>query len=179
MNHPLLQAPAGPRCMKALLTALVAVFALLVAANNVTDYNSNFQFVQHVLSMDTTFEGNRLMWRAIDSPWVHHLAYWLIIAMEFAVGIISALGARALFAARHAPAAQYRGAAMLASWGMVLGIALWFGGFMAVGAEWFLMWQSEGWNGQQAAFRFIMCLFGTLLFLNLPEAGPAPADETH
>ncbi len=176
MNHPLLQAPAGARCMKALLTGLIAVFALLVATNNVTDYGSNFAFVQHVMSMDTTFEGNRLTWRAIDSQWLHHVAYWLIILTEFGVGFICATGAAAMFRARHAPMAQYQRAMMLASWGLVLGIALWFTGFMTVGAEWFLMWQSQSWNGQQAAFRFIMCLFGCLLFLHLPE--PASQGDT-
>lgn len=39
--------------------------------------------------------------------------------------------------------------------GLTLGFTLWFAGFMIVGAEWFQMWQSTTWNGQQAAFRFI------------------------
>lgn len=30
---------------------------------NLRDYDSNYQFVKHVLSMDTTIEGNALMWR--------------------------------------------------------------------------------------------------------------------
>ncbi|MFV8816289.1 DUF2165 family protein [Haliea sp. E17] len=177
MSRSLLQAPMGTRCMKALLTVLVGAFALLVAVNNVTDYGSNFMFVQHVLAMDTTFEGNRLMWRAIEAEWFHHLAYWLIIACEFSAGVLCTVGAIAMWRSRHQPAAQFQPALMLASWGLVLGIALWFGGFMTVGAEWFLMWQSDAWNGQEAAFRFIMCLFGCLLFLHLPEPPCASAQQ--
>ena len=44
------------------------------------NYGSNFDFVQHVLSMDTTFPGNQLKWRAISTPALHHAFYWTIIA---------------------------------------------------------------------------------------------------
>ena len=43
------------RLVKAVLVAAVALFFTLVAFGNVTDYGSNWLFVQHVLSMDTTF----------------------------------------------------------------------------------------------------------------------------
>ena len=33
--------------------------------------------------------------------------------------------------------------------GVGLGFLLWFTGFMVVGGEWFLMWQSKQWNGQE------------------------------
>jgi len=36
----------------------VALYYLVVAFNNLTDYNSNYQFVHHVLLMDSTFPGN-------------------------------------------------------------------------------------------------------------------------
>lgn len=157
---------SGIRLMKALLIAFIALFALLVAINNVFDYQSNFMFVKHVLSMDTTFEGNSLMWRALPQAWVHHFAYLIIIICEFLVGFICAYASFRLFRISDVHSDEYLNAKTLASWGLVLGITLWFGGFMAVGAEWFLMWQSPVWNGQEAAFRFIMCLFGTLIFLN-------------
>lgn len=167
----------GIRLMKTLLVALISLFALLVAINNVFDYNSNFMFVQHVLSMDTTFEGNALMWRALPQPWAHHLAYVLIIICEAAVGLICAYASFRMLRFRNASNAEFACAKVLASWGLVLGITLWFGGFMAVGAEWFLMWQSASWNGQEAAFRFIMSLFGTLIFLHQNDAlvTPEPA----
>ena len=50
--------------------------------NNTTDYNSNFQFIRHVLMMDSTFSGNRGMWRALNSPAWHTMFYLLIIAWE-------------------------------------------------------------------------------------------------
>lgn len=159
--------------MKAALVALAALFAFLVAFNNVTDYDSNFQFVQHVLTMDTTFEGNRLMWRHIDAAWIHHLAYAGIIGAEFLTSALCALGAVRMFTARSAGALQFQQACLIASLGLVVGIFLWFGGFITIGAEWFLMWQSDQWNGQQAAFRFTLCLFACLIFINLPEPSVA------
>ena len=162
------------RGLQALFVAAVALFALLVALNNVTDYGSNFQFVRHVLSMDTTFEGNNLMWRALEAPWLHHLAYAVIIGAEAATGLCCAVGAWRLWQARHQDAPAFARAKGLASIGLAIGILLWFTGFLTIGAEWFLMWQSPEWNGQQAAFRFVMVLFATLIFLHLPE-GEAPA----
>lgn len=35
---------------------------------------------------------------------------------------------------------------------------------MVVGGEWFLMWQSHQWNGQEAAFKFYMAILGVLIF---------------
>jgi predicted small integral membrane protein len=49
---------------KVALVAAVAFFYTLVVFNNVTDYESNHQFVLHVLAMDTTIPGNHGMWRA-------------------------------------------------------------------------------------------------------------------
>ena len=43
------------RLAKVAVSAALAVFALIVAYDNVFDYNSNYPFVRHVLSMDTIF----------------------------------------------------------------------------------------------------------------------------
>lgn len=149
-----------------ILVAAVGFFAVLVALNNITDYQSNFLFVQHVLSMDTTFEGNALMWRAIEAAWVHHLAYGLIIFTEAIVGLMCLFGAWRLWEARYAYPEEFVLAKKWATLGLVLGILLWFTGFMTIGAEWFVMWQSDIWNGQQPAFRFVVVIFATLIFLH-------------
>jgi Predicted small integral membrane protein len=43
------------RLSKAAMVAAIAFLASLVAFGNITDYWTNFAFVQHVLSMDTVF----------------------------------------------------------------------------------------------------------------------------
>lgn len=158
------------RASKTVCVALIGGFATLVALNNVLDYGSNFEFVRHVLSMDTTFEGNQLMYRAMTSPGLHHVAYWFIIALEAVCGIVSLTAA--FYMARGTMGgtdATYQRGKSLAYLGLTTGFILWFGGFMVIGAEWFLMWQSEAWNGQDAAFMFSTSILGVLIYLSQAE----------
>jgi predicted small integral membrane protein len=46
-----------------------------------------------------------------------------------------------------------------------LGFIVWFFGFMVIGGEWFQMWQSSQWNGQEAAFRFYLTILAVLIFV--------------
>jgi predicted small integral membrane protein len=172
--HPHLFKPRRSRPMivraaKALLTCVIGIFALLVGADNVIDYGTNFAFVRHVMSMDTTFPGNKLMWRAITSEWAHHAAYAAIIAAELAAGALTTAGALRLFQARHAPAREFNAAKDAAIGGLALGFALFFFGFIVVGGEWFQMWQSQTWNGQEAAFRFAACIGLVLIFVAIED----------
>ena len=50
-----------------------------------------------------------------------------------------------------------------------MGFLLYAAGFMVVGGEWFAMWQSEQWNGQEPAFRFLTMIGIVLVVLLLPE----------
>lgn len=163
------------RLSKIVLTLCAGLFAALVAWNNVVDYGSNFAFVQHVLAMDTTFPGNQLMGRAVTSPTLHHAAYWAIIAAEAATGSLCLIGTAALWRARRDTAARFRRAKAWAVCGLTLGFVTWFFGFMTVGAEWFLMWQSQTWNGQDSAFRFVACLGLVLVYLAQDDGELTPA----
>ncbi len=154
------------RLSKTALVAASAFFLLLVVFNNLTDYGSNFAFVQHVLAMDTTFPGNQLMWRALKAPIIHHAFYASIILWEFAAGALLAVGTWKLWQARLASAATWQAAKSLAVAGLVLSLLQWFVAFITVGGEWFVMWQSGTWNGQNAAFRMFAILGLILLFLN-------------
>jgi hypothetical protein len=55
------------RIAKILLVGALASYAFIVAYDNIVDYGSNYQFVRHVLSMDTTFPDNALIHRAITN----------------------------------------------------------------------------------------------------------------
>ena len=117
------------RLSKVGLTLSLAVFALLVGIDNIIDYGTNFAFVQHVLSMDTTFPNNKLMWRAITSDWVHHAAYWLIIASELAVGVLCLGGRLALVcgaASAGAGVQRRQGAGDRRARGRICALFLWF-----------------------------------------------------
>jgi predicted small integral membrane protein len=160
------------RLSKSLLTLALGVFALLVGVNNIIDYEPNFAFVRHVLSMDTTFPGNKLLWRAITNDGVHHAAYALIIVSELAVGLLCIAGAWNLLAARAQPAAEFNQAKALAIAGITAGFALYFFGFLVIGGEWFQMWQSATWNGQEAAFRFAAVFGLVLIYVTIEDGDP-------
>lgn len=76
------------RTAKLLLLAGIALFYALVVFNNLTDFDSNAQFVRHVLLMDTTIPGNGGMWRSISAPTVHLVFYLIIIAWEIVTAVL-------------------------------------------------------------------------------------------
>ena len=156
------------RISKTVLLAAVALFFTLVVFNNTTDYYSNYFFVKHVLSMDTTFNGNKGMWRAITSPTIHHIFYIGIILAEAIAAFLCWKGAIGLFKNRDNLTA-FKAAKTPAIYGLTLGILIWFVGFIAIGGEWFLMWQSTQWNGIEAAFRIVTVCGIALLYLLMPD----------
>ncbi len=162
------------RLSKIALVAAVALFLAIVAANNIIDYGSNLEFVRHVLSMDTTFSGNRLKGRALTEPWIHHVFYSGIIAWEWVGAISIGWSAGILWHRRSASAAVFNAAKSPAVAALSLNLLLWFTAFLTVGGEWFAMWQSQIWNGQNAAFRMFACIGIVLLFLKTSDSELPP-----
>jgi len=66
----------------------------------------------------------------------------------------------------RAPAADFNSAKAYAIAGALLAFMLWFFIFMVIAGEWFAMWQSQDWNGQEAAFRFYVTVLAVLIFVN-------------
>jgi predicted small integral membrane protein len=162
------------RSAKTLLLASIALFYTLVVFNNTTDFDSNYQFVRHVLSMDSTFPRNNGMWRAIDAPWVHLTFYCSIILWEALTTVLAWWGAIALFRALRAPAADFNAAKRLPIIALTMSMLMWMVAFLSVGAEWFLMWQSKTWNGQEAAFRMFAVVGIVLIVMLQPERDGQP-----
>ena len=71
---------------------------------------------------------------------------------------------------RKASARDFNDAKKFAVIAATMGFLIWYFGFMVVGGEWFAMWQSPTWNGQEAAFRFYVAIIGVLIYLNQPDA---------
>ena len=160
---------AAARWSKAFLLASVALFFTLVVLNNTTDFYSNYQFVHHVLSMDSTFPDNRVMWRALPQSSLHLVFYLGIISWELINAVLCWWGAAALFNARNAPDGVFTQAKRIGTLALTAGLLLWLVAFLSIGAEWFLMWQSKQWNGQEAAFRMFTVEALILALLLMPE----------
>lgn len=161
--------PAILRLSRTVVTASVAFFFSLVVFGNLTDFGSNWQFVQHVLSMDTTFQSPSLMWRAITSEGLQLAAYWLIIGWQGMTTVLLWLGVARMWKARNAGRGPFLRARNVAVLGLTAGLLLYGFGFLGVAGEWFAMWQSEIWNGQATAGIFIAYIGLALIWLCGPE----------
>jgi predicted small integral membrane protein len=157
------------RLAKILISLSLALFCLLVAYDNIVDPASNYEFVSHVMRMDTTFPDNKLMDRAVTDPLLWRIVYALIIATQFVCGVLFLAGSISMWRARYAAAAVFHQAKAFAIAGALLAFLLWFFVFMVIAGEWFAMWQSKDWNAQQASFRFYITVLGVLIFLNMHD----------
>src|SRR5436190_11704654 len=146
------------RAAKAAAVASIALFASLVAFGNLTDYQTNFVFVQHVLSMDSIYPFSTIKYRAITSPSLQHAAYAAIIAAEAGTALLCWVGTAALLRQWKGDALAFNRAKTPAVLGLMLGFLLWQVGFVAIGGEWYGMWQSQQWNGVPSAFRFVVTI---------------------
>ena len=157
------------RVAKILMVASLAAFAWVVTYDNIIDYGANYGFVSHVLNMDTTFPDSVLRARAITDPQMWRRAYALIIGVEGLTALAFTLGALSLLFRLGTGSIRFDRAKGFTVLGATLAFLLWFTGFMVLGGEWFAMWQSKVWNGQEAAFRFYMTALAVLIFVNQPE----------
>ncbi|WP_328382599.1 DUF2165 domain-containing protein [Streptomyces sp. NBC_00400] len=168
-RHPTELAPrTGVPLAAAVLTGTVALYITLVAFGNITDFGTNRDFVRHVLAMDTTFKDPDLMWRALTSQAVQDTAYLAIISWETVTAVVL-LAATALWfiGARRGSIARAR---QLSTVGLLMMVLLFGVGFLAIGGEWFSMWQSKQWNGLEAATRNLTVAGIALVVVHLPGA---------
>ncbi|MFD1829569.1 DUF2165 domain-containing protein [Streptomyces desertarenae] len=155
-----------PSVAAAALTATVALYMALVAFGNITDFDTNRQFVRHVLAMDTTFGDPDLMWRAIESPALQDAAYVAIIVWETLSALVLLLATWLwVTGLRRGACDRARRASTL---GLVMVLLLFGLGFIAIGGEWFAMWQSSDWNGLDAAARNVALAAFALVVVHLP-----------
>jgi len=154
------------RFSKIAMSLMVALLTLMITLDNVLDYGSNYVFVQHVMSMDSTFIHNALRYRAVTNETIWSLSYCLIIAAEGLTCVFFLMGSLALWRARNKTGVLFNNAKKWIYVGATMAMLIWFFGFMVVGGGYFLMWQSSHWNGQEAAFRFYMTVLGVLIYIN-------------
>jgi predicted small integral membrane protein len=160
------------RVSKAVLVFAIALFYTILVLNNITDYGSNYEFVRHVLMMDSTFPGNHGMWRAVNSPLVHTVFYVGIIAWESVTMVLCWWAGVRLLKSYRADREQFAAALNVAVIALTMSLLMWLVAFLDVGGEWFLMWQSTIWNGQEEAFRMFTIV--SVVFLVVVQREPTP-----
>ena len=78
-------------------------------------------------------------------------------------------GAVAMARQLRAKASLFQAAKSAAVAGLTLGFLLYEGGFVAIGGEWFGMWQARDVDAVQSAFRTLMTMLGALIFISLKD----------
>lgn len=162
------------------LVGLTALYMILLAFGNITDFRTNEMFVQHVLAMDTTNFGQAagqgldadIMWRAVRSPALQTATYCLIIVWEALSGAVLLVAVWQWLTGRTS---QARATSTV---GLLMVILQFFGGFMVVGGEWFQMWRSTQWTGAEVAFRCSVLALFTLMFVQFGRVLPDGQRET-
>lgn len=157
------------RLSKIIILLTVASLASIVVFGNVTDYNSNFQFVSHVMSMDTKpdYLGNAIVYRAITQPVIHHISYICIIIFETFIALSALKGSWDMWVNRKASSEEFHRAKVWGIISLTCCCILWFFAFQVVAAEWFGMWMSKTWNGLPDATRLVTYMFLGLIFISL------------
>ena len=154
------------RLIKILFGTCVGLYMFMTCFNNLTDYDSNFQFIKMVSGMDDVYSKEKNGWRAVHNEILHHGLYIFIIVCEMTIAVLILSGAYKMFRKLRAGKEEFNGSKKLLATGLSLGVLLWFGIFITIGGEWFLMWQSKIWNGQATAFTLTIIFLVFLLHLN-------------
>ena len=171
-----LRSPRTLALVSTVLTGTMALYIALVAFGNITDFGTNQQFVRHVLAMDTTFKDEDLMWRAITSTALQDAAYVAIIVWEPLAALVL-IASTALWCMSLRGGSGARRARRAGTVGLLMLMLLFGAGFIAIGGEWFSMWQSKSWNGLDAATRVFLLSGIVLVLTHLPAASASASAE--
>src|SRR6266498_452970 len=129
------------RIVKMVSVAAIGLMAFLIAFGNITDYYSNYQFVVHVLKMDTIFPESHIHYRSINDIFVFHASYILIIIMEALMAFCCLKGSWLLFKNLKSNSELFHASKNCAIAGIIIGIVVWFAVLSVIGGEWIAMWQ--------------------------------------
>ncbi|WP_085578743.1 MULTISPECIES: DUF2165 domain-containing protein [unclassified Pseudomonas] len=153
------------RRSKVAIVFMVGAFGVLIVFSNLTDYQSNYIFLGHILSMDTT--GSHLTYRAITSDMMHHRIYWMIMTLETIFTSSCLLGCYQLFRQLNASPEQFHEAKKYAVLGFLVALFVYYFCLQVVGNEWFDMDQSNDWNAMMWAQSIVDFLIPALIYLVL------------
>ncbi|MDI2141972.1 MULTISPECIES: DUF2165 family protein [unclassified Pseudomonas] len=153
------------RYSKVILMAYISFFGLLVMHSNFTDYSSNYEYVGHILSMDTTQINENIRYRAITSPMLHHRIYWLIITLEVIYTVCCLLGTYHLYQKINDSAEAFHEAKKLSLIGLMIAMFVYYVGLQTIGVEWFDMDTSQTWNAKDWARHIVDFIFPLLIYI--------------
>ena len=154
---------------KIIMTSGIAVPCASVVAGSIGDPGKNFSFVQHVSQHGHNLAGQRDADHALQMQLAWRVGFWRSSWGKRSTQIFLRGNGRALAVPKVQRAGLSPCQAVCFCRGR-FGFLVWFIAFLAVGGEWFAMWQSQVWNGQQPAFRILASILLVLIFVAQPDA---------
>jgi predicted small integral membrane protein len=153
--------------IKALLVGGYATYLTLFVLNNVTDPVTNSGAIEPMMTMRGLKEdpllGRGVVWRAIDSPFIHRAAYRIVIAIQAVAAVLLWRATVMLVEAgtRGYRASDVHSAVGAANLGMLVFVGLAFA-FMLTGL-WFMYWVKMGPVEQAHTTLLFIALFGVII----------------
>lgn len=155
------------RASKLALMSFISFFGLMMMYSNFADYPTNYEYVAHILSMDTTSDRETYTNRAITSPMLQHRIYWIIITLEVIYTILCLMGTYQLYRKLKASADDFHEAKSYALMGLLVAIFVYYVCIQVVGIEWFNMDQSQAWNYDEWAKSILNFILPSLIYISI------------
>ncbi|CAM3156065.1 DUF2165 family protein [Moritella viscosa] len=156
------------RITKIILSISISLFFLFVGIDNLLNFNANYQFVQHVLAMNSMqlwFDASTLEYRTVTNPTIQLISYTIIIFAELLAGIFGLIGS--IIMVKNINKADFSQGQACFLFGGSVAIALWYLGFAVIDGEWFSMWANQ-WNGQMKAYTFATSILVSMIYVLIP-----------
>lgn len=158
------------RYLKVVLVVAVALLCLAYAGHNVVNLPQALDAVAYTIGQQDHQVYPNSFVPALTHPVLVWIALGIILAGEFAAGLVAAKGALDLWRHRHAQAATFNDAKTWAVLGPGLGVVVWFGLFGAIGGAVFQQWQTQaGALSLEGAFQYGAICALVMLFVNMDD----------
>jgi len=158
------------RYLKIALVLFASMQGFAYVAGNIANFDSASQVVGLVIGqVGHEYYPNHIM-PVISGEMAATIALIIIISGEALVGILCLKGAFDMLGATKADAETFDQRKTFALLGTGMGMVVWFGGFIAIGAGLFQMWQTElGAGSYQGAFIYAATNGLVYLIVSQPE----------
>lgn len=158
------------RIMKILLVLSVAVFGLLGAIGNLTDWGGTTGALAATTSM-STIEGGAERWRATSNTALITAGALYIVSLKIVFALLSFVGAWQMWVARGGDAATFASAKTYALAGCAVAMFMLFTGWIVIAETWFELWRSDVLRDAAlgAAFRYFAMIGIIALFIGTAE----------
>ena len=159
------------RFLKICIVATIALLFTLFAFNNLTNFHSNLEGVEKVLTMEGIRDTHLKEWRAISNKHIHMMAYVMIIAWEILTAGLCWTGTILMIKNVRANPEKFSHSKTFALLGLTAGFLFFMIGFVIIGSEWFYMWQAIWKNLLVKSLLFSVLLLACISFISGNDLG--------